>query len=205
MNCFLPRLVHVSVNEWILLEERENVHSRFLPHFCRSKCLATCSQEQVRLETITSAFSCQESFQVMCQQLQSDQFVLLRGKKCKSSTLLLRCCQSFTFSISALTRHDECLFINLAMNVSFRGISFIIVYTKKIEKIKILCYSNDFCNIYFFKGDTFITADLAIIIDENFHQCSWSNQAAKSDLIIIEKMNSHFNSNECINIHFEKY
>lgn len=41
----------------------------------------------------------------------------------------------------------------------------------------------------FLKGDTFITADLAIIIDENFHQCSWSNQPAKSDLIIIEKKN----------------
>lgn len=40
---------------------------------------------------------------------------------------------------------------------------------------------------FFFKGDTFNTADLAIIIDENFHQCLWSNQAAKSDLIIIEK------------------
>ena len=50
---------------------------------------------------------------------------------------------------------------------------------------------NDFCNISFFKGDTFITADLAIIIDENFHQCSWSNQPAKSDLIIIEKKWTH--------------
>lgn len=53
----------------------------------------------------------------------------------------------------------------------------------------------------FFKVITFITAYLAFLIDENFHQCSWPNQA---ELSLGKEMNSHFNTNECINMHFEE-